>query len=288
MPINATILATLAINAAAPGAMTVDLSKYQLTATHMLPPIAASEASAVTYNWDTGTLFVIGDEGEAIVEVSTTGQQLSTMTLTGFEDTEGLTYMGGGTFAIAEERIQDLVELDYLAGGAIDFNNLETVSIGPTVGNIGLEGVSFDPTTGNFIMVKEKFPQRVMEADVDFSDESANVWDLFDPTLGLADLSDVQALSIVPGMKGGPDEQNLLIFSQESAMLLEVTRSGIIESSFDFNGIATNAEGVTIGYDGTIYIVGEVPALYVLQPIPAPASLALFACAGLTAAGRRR
>lgn len=288
MPINATILATLAINAAAPGAMTVDLSKYQLTATHMLPPIAASEASAVTYNWDTGTLFVIGDEGEAIVEVSTTGQQLSTMTLTGFEDTEGLTYMGGGTFAIAEERIQDLVELDYLAGGAIDFNNLETVSIGPTVGNIGLEGVSFDPTTGNFIMVKEKFPQRVMEADVDFSDESANVWDLFDPTLGLADLSDVQALSIVPGMKGGPDEQNLLIFSQESAMLLEVTRSGIIESSFDFNGIATDAEGVTIGYDGTIYIVGEVPALYVLQPIPAPASLALFACAGLTAAGRRR
>ena len=51
--------------------------------------MTASEASAVTYNWDTGTLFVLGDEGDALVEVDANGTPLSVITLTGFADTEG-------------------------------------------------------------------------------------------------------------------------------------------------------------------------------------------------------
>lgn len=42
-------------------------------------PSVASEASAVAWNADTGTLFVLGDEGDALVEVSTTGSLISTM-----------------------------------------------------------------------------------------------------------------------------------------------------------------------------------------------------------------
>ena len=43
--------------------------------------LLAQEASAITYNKDTDTLFVLGDGGTALVEVSKTGQLLSTMTL---------------------------------------------------------------------------------------------------------------------------------------------------------------------------------------------------------------
>lgn len=287
MPITSGLFAT-ALAASSSGAASVDLSLYEHTATYALPPVAASEASAVTYNWDTGTLFVIGDEGEAIVEVSTQGEQISAMTLTGFDDTEGLTYLGGGEFVVAEERIQDVFKLAYVAGGSVNINNLDDVSLGPNVGNVGLEGVSFDPSTGKFVLVKEKNPQRVIEAAIDFSDETAIVEDLFDPGLGVSDLSDVQVLSTVPSMAGGPDADHMLIYSQESAVLMEVGRSGEVFGTFDFSGIAGDVEGVTIGPDGTIYLVGEAPELYVLTPIPAPSVLAVFGAGALIGTRRRR
>lgn len=269
----------------------LDLSNYSLTATYSLPYPAASEASAVTWNWDTGTLFVVGDEGDQLVEVSTTGTLLSSMTLTGFDDTEGLTYIGGGQFVITEERIQDAYRLTYAAGGSASRGSLPGVSLGPTVGNVGIEGLSFDPQTGQFIVVKEKTPQAVYDAVLDFPNGTASVNSLFTPALGVLDLSDVQVLSTVAA-PGSGDLENLLLYSQESALLMEVDRSGNLLSSFDFSGIAGDAEGVTIDANGTIYIVGEEPELYVLSPnpvpLPAAAWLMLSGAGGLLAFARRR
>ena len=46
------------------------------------PPnsVLAQEVSAVTYNWDTDTLFVVGDRGTSIVQVTKTGQLIDSMT----------------------------------------------------------------------------------------------------------------------------------------------------------------------------------------------------------------
>ncbi|MFO0828525.1 MAG: SdiA-regulated domain-containing protein [Phycisphaerales bacterium] len=253
----------------------LNLANYRLTATYPLPPVSASEASAVTYNWDTGTLFVLGDEGDALVEVTTNGTPVSEMTLTGFDDTEGLTYIGRGQFVIVEERLQDVFLLDYAAGGTADRSALPGISLGPTVGNVGLEGISFDPLADNYVLVKEKQPQGAYVATLDWSIPAGSMTDLFVPNLGVADLSDVQVLSTVPSLVGTADQNNLLILSQESRKLLEVTRAGDVLSSFDFTTIASDAEGVTIGPDGTIYVVGETPTLYVLRPVvvPCPADL---------------
>ena len=150
------------------GTLAIDLSNYQLSGTHSLPA-AAAEASAITHNWDSSTLFVLGDEGDAIVEVTTTGQIVSQMTLTGFEDTEGLTYIGKNRFVIVEERLQDVYLLTYSAGGSVDRSSLATVSLGPTVGNIGIEGISFDPLTGEYVAVKEKTPQAVLDVNLEWS-----------------------------------------------------------------------------------------------------------------------
>lgn len=289
------ILATLGLclaSAAYAGPTSVDLSLYQHTATINLGSLAA-EASAVTFNPDTGSLFVLGDEGDAIVEVGLDGVQRSSMTLTGFDDTEGLTYLGGGRFAIGEERLQDIYELNYTAGGTVARGSLRTASVGPTVGNIGIEGFSYDPRNDRFIMVKEKSPQAIYDAAVTFTGPPAgpdiNPSSLFDPALlGVLDLSDVQVLATVPSLAGTADEDNLLIYSQESARLLEVTRDGTILSSFDFSAIASDAEGVTIDHNGVIYVAGETPALYVLTPVPAPGPLALSALIGVLGARRRR
>lgn len=293
------ILATLAMSAsAAPTTAmaqitSLDLNNYEHSATYALPRVAASEASAVTYNWDTGTLFVLGDEGEAIVEVDAFGNQLSVMELTGFGDTEGLTYTGSGRFVLTEERDQDLYALNYAGGGSVARSTLQVASIGPNVGNQGLEGVSFDPVTGRYLMVKEKGPQAVYDTAVTFTDPPAgpdlNPTSIFDPALlGVGDLSDIQALSTVDSLLGTVDAENLLIFSQESRVLLEVDRLGAVLSRFNFSSIAGDAEGVTIGADGTIYVVGEAPELYVLTPVPAPGPLAALVTAGVLLAGRRR
>ncbi len=269
-----TILALAAGLALSPGAhaaiTALDLGTYTHAATYALPAGPASEASAITWNWDTDTLFVLGDEGDALVEVNKQGQQLSAMTLTGFDDTEGITYVGSGRFVITEERLQDAYLLTYSGGGSVARSSLSSASLGDTVGNVGVEGLSYDPATGGFVFVKERLPQAVSTASIDFTAGTATVSSLFTPSLNVLDLSDVQVLRTVPGLAGTADADHLLIFSQESSRLLEVSRSGAVLSSFDFSALASDAEGVTIDADGVIYVVGETPAMYVLTPPPIP------------------
>ncbi|MFC5767846.1 SdiA-regulated domain-containing protein [Thauera sinica] len=281
-------LATAAFVPSLASAQALDLSRYTLTASFALPG-TASESSAITWNWDSDTLFVVGDEGEYITEVSRTGTVIGSMRLTGFDDTEALTYVGNGQFVIGEERIQDVYRLTYQAGTTVARNSLASVSLGGTVGNVGLEGISYDRRDGSFVTVKEKSPQAVRAGGIDFGTGTHTLADLFSPALGVSDLSDVQVLS---GFAGTGFADNLLIYSQESQRLLEVTRGGQIVSTFDFTFISGIAEGVTIAGDGTIFITDESPYVYVLSapPVPEPETYALM-LAGLCAVGfiaRRR
>src|SRR5262249_12788935 len=83
--------------------------------TRTTPPansLLAQEASGVTYTPDPDTLFVVGDGGTSVVQVSKTGVLIDSMTLapggspqgTEFYDTEGITYVGSGNFVLVEER----------------------------------------------------------------------------------------------------------------------------------------------------------------------------------------
>lgn len=298
------LLGFAAASGASAAVTSVNLSNYTLTGSYLLPS-AASEASAITYNWNTNSFFVLGDEGDALVEVSKTGQQLSRMTLTNFNDTEGLTYVGNGQFVITEERLRDAYKFTYTANGIANRTALAAVDLGSTIGNIGIEGISYDPRNGSFVTVKEKDPQGVMSNQLVFGTPGgaqgvATTVSLFSPNLGVIDLADVQVLATVPSLIGTADENNLLILSQESSLLLEVTRGGTILSSFDLSLLSGNVEGVTIDpVTGKIYIVAEASyalggsTLFELSPpaeVPVPAALPLFsaALAGLAALRRRR
>jgi uncharacterized protein YjiK len=269
----------------------LDLSTYTLTRTmptgaSMLPN--GSESSAITYNRASGTLFVIDDEGVAISQFTRTGQFVDRMTLAGFGsaatgDPEGLTYIGNNQFVIAAERALTLYRVTYDPTTTPNRTALPSAVLAtPPVGNVGIEGVSYDPRDGSFVTVKEKAPAQVNSNVVTFgAPGSAVVTSLFDPAvLNTLDLGDVQVLSTV-AMPGSSLADQLLILSQESSMLLHVTRAGQILGMFDFAAISGSAEGVTIDENGVIYVTDETPNIYVLEPnvavVPVPAGWVLMA-----------
>ncbi|MDT0507339.1 SdiA-regulated domain-containing protein [Novosphingobium sp. MMS21-SN21R] len=288
--------------------MSIDLSTYVRVGRYDLPEptrstapannLLAQEASGVAYNWDTGTLFIVGDGGQSVTEVSLTGQFISTMTLalgnspqgTEFFDPEGIVYVGGGQFVMTEERDRNAVKFTYEAGTTLDRAETQTVDLGTFSPNLGLEGLTYDPLTGGFIFVKEKQPMGVFQTTIDFaagtasngSSTTENSVNLFDPNLlGVTDIADVFAFSNIASLVGTPEEGNLLILSQESGKILEVDRLGNVLSSLTLqtdpgnplNIAAQGHEGISMGPDGTIYVVSENgggdadhPQLWVFKP----------------------
>ncbi|MCE9635977.1 MAG: SdiA-regulated domain-containing protein [Planctomycetes bacterium] len=302
--------ATLANPSAAPTG--VDLSTYVRVGrfnlpepTRTTPPagsLLAQEVSAVTYDWDTDTLFVVGDGGTSIVQVTKNGTLVNSMTLaagsspqgTEFYDTEGLTYVGSGQFVLTEERDRRAVLFTYVAGGTLTRAAAQTVALGTNVGNVGIEGLSWDPQTGGFIVVKETLPQGIFQTGINFAAGTATngsastvaSTDLFSPALaGLLDFADVFALSNLPSLAGQPDASRLLVLSQESGKIVNISRIGVISSSLTIvtdpgnplDVASQQHEGMTMDRDGNLYVVSENgggdfdhPQLWVYAPSALP------------------
>jgi len=274
--------------------------------------LLGQEASGVTYNWDTDTLFIVGDGGRSVTQVSKTGQLINTMTLalrngapqgTDFYDPEGITYIGAGQFVMTEERDRQLVRFTYAAGTTLSRAGAQTVKLGTFDDNTGTEGLSWDPQTSGFIVLKEKSPIGVFQTGVDFaagtatngSPTAANSTNLFDTTkLGMTDVADVFALSNLPSLSGQPQASHLLVLGQENARVVLVDRGGNIQSTLNISsdpGNPLNAadqqhEGITMDRAGNIYIVNEngggsidFPQLWVYAPATgtnrAPTAVAL-------------
>ncbi|MDB9456970.1 ExeM/NucH family extracellular endonuclease, partial [Dolichospermum circinale CS-545/17] len=293
-------------------ATTVDLSTYVRVGRYDLPEptrttaptnsLLAQEVSAVTYNWDTDTLFVVGDGSTSIVQVSKTGQLINSMTLapgnspqgTDFYDIEGLTYIGNGKFVLIEERDRQANLFTYTPGSTLTKANTQTVKLGTTIDNIGIEGISWDPQSGGFIAVKEKQPAGIFQTTIDFaagtasngSPTTVNSINLFDPALAnLLDFADVYALSNLSSLNGQPDYSRLLVLSQESGKIVSIDRSGNISSSLKIISDPGNPasvvdqqhEGLTMDKNGYLYVVSEngggnisYPQLWVYAPSAIP------------------
>ncbi len=285
-------LAAQVVLAAPAQALTgVDLSTYKRVGRHDLPEptrttapagsLLAQEASGVTYNWDTDSLFVAADGSTSVVQVSKTGQLIDSMTLpagsspqgTEFYDNEGIAYLGGGQFAMTEERDRQLVRFTYAAGTTLTRGDVRTVKLGTTIGNVGFEGVGNDPVSGGLLVVKEAEPMSIFQTGIDWdagtatngSPTATGSTDLFDPALlGLGDLSDVFALANLSTLTG-PQTDDLLVLSQESGKVVVTDRAGNVSSSLTLIKDPGNPlsipeqthEGVTMDNDGKLYVVSE-------------------------------
>lgn len=283
----------------------LDLANYTLSLRVTLPVNEsaganqiAMEVSAVTYNEATDTLFIIGDEGTYITQLSKTGVVIDTMNLPAglFADPEGLTWAGGTSFVVANERERTASLVNYAAGTTLDASSVRTVKLGATVGNIGLEGVTRDPMTGGYIFVKEMTEQAIFQTGIDFtagtatngspttgSPTTASSVNLFDPTLmRMADIADVHALSNSVAASA-PDYAHLVVLGQEDGRILKVDRAGKILSRLDLpNAPNLGHEGLTFDKQLNLYVTNEngggspsLPQLWVYTPTRSAAQVGL-------------
>jgi uncharacterized protein YjiK len=316
----------LSILPAAAQSFTLNLSQYVQVGRYDLPEpsrdpapsgsLLAQEASAVTFNTATGTLFVVGDGGTSVVQVSKTGALIDSMTLAAdatkprgryFDDPEGIVYISGGPnagkFVIIEERTRVASLFTYAPNTTLGIAEGTPVKLGTTIGNVGIEGMSYDPFSGGFIGVKELNPMGIFQTTMDFSNGTAsngsastvNSVNLFDPALlGVTDIADVYSLSNVLPSES-PQYGHLLVLSQENGRLVHVDRSGNIIGTLDL-GIPPQHEGVAMDSAGNIYVVSELggaandsdlthPQLWVYAPVPEPEHYAMVVGIGALAFG---
>lgn len=259
---------------------TIDLNNYTLVGKYSLPVAATgnllgSEVSAITYNVDTDSLFILGDSSTSITQINKTGQLIDTMSLpldatrpqgTFYYDLEGLAYAGGGKFVFAEERLRQVTQFTYAAGTTLNPTSAQTVKLGTTTGNIGFEGISYDPLTGGYIIVKEKTPLGIFQTSIDFTTSVAtngspaaeNSVNLFDPALagGVLDFGDVFAFANAAPSAAG-DYSHIIVLSQESGKILKMDRAGKTYSTMDID-VTAQHEGITFDKQYNMYVTNEL------------------------------
>jgi len=313
-------LATLATLGTTAHAQWPGLNNYVLVGSYALPTLSPStptgtpapfEASAVTWNKDTNTLFMLGDGGGFIMQTTLNGTPIDFMKLPAgsspqgneFYDPEGLAYIGGGQFVMTEERYRTAVQFSYVGGSTLQRAQTQTLKLGTTVGNTGLEGITADPVTGGYILVNQRSGtgagQNIFQTQIDFavgtasngSATTANSSSLFPvANIGYADLSDVFALANVYGSAVG-GFNNVLVMTTTGVK--EMTRAGAVVSSLGL--VPTyQFEGMTMDASGNLYGVSDngdntaLSGLFVYAPVPEPGTVLLMTGGLLAIALRRR
>lgn len=267
-------LPTLSLLAAAiPAAAVEPLNRYTSITSHTIDVL---EASGVGYNWDTKTLFTIGDEATALVELSKTGATLGGMDFDynrtprearAIDDSEGVAYLGNNTFMISDERRNQGVVTLYEKGAFRTLQDLAPTSyaFGPYDGNTGLEGVCYDPIDNAFWGVKESGPVKIYKmtgvttgSPVVTQPVITKYISRLQTTLGVSQLSDIYALSACPAFNNSPRRPNLLLLARESNLIVEINRTGEILDSVSIDSIGRHTvEGMVMDETGVLYLVSE-------------------------------
>lgn len=244
------------------------LTSYQLVGEPVTIAGLEDNASGLTYRASSNTLFMVVNNPEKILELSLDGKVLRSISLTGFEDTEGIAHIEGQKFAILEER-RSAVNFITISRDTRDIKKSDTNSFTLNIfpnseKNQGLEGISIDHATGDIYLVKEKSPRALYKIsgllDND-SDISISIpWDMEAASSKMDDLS---------GLFFTPQSRRLLVLSHESFTLSEFGLAGehfsdmdLRRSNHTLSDTISQAEGVTMTADGSLYIISEPNLLY--------------------------
>lgn len=241
----------------------------------------AENASGLTFNAETGTLFAVINRPPQVAELSTDGDLLRLIPITDALDPEGITYVQDDMYILSDEgdnrlhwvRIHPDTASITLAGGARLRLGIDEIH------NLGLEGLSWDHIGKRLFIVKENMPLRIFVIDGLQKVLEQGVLDLEIAEWKSSHASSVFMADLSSVIWHGPTG-NLLLLSDESAMVAEYAPDGVPVSIMPLwrghHGLKQKVpqpEGIAMSPDGIIYILSEPNLFYRFEPKRSPAWL---------------
>jgi uncharacterized protein YjiK len=205
-----------------------------------------------------------------ILALTRDGDLLERYPLIGFEDTEGIAYMGKGRVVIVDEQQQRLhiFTLPEIAG-PIRAEQTESLAIEINLSehNKGFEGVTYDPANDRIFAIKERDPRQLYSITgmlgsignrMQIRIKDLTAW--VDRGVFSKDLSEGYY---------DPRTGHLLLLSEQSSNLTELDQQGNFVSILSLRALAGDlkhtlpqAEGMTMDNKGELYIVSEPNLFY--------------------------
>jgi uncharacterized protein YjiK len=228
----------------------------------VLPGMEKDEASDLTYNPQTKTLFSVMGKNPFLVELSLQGDVLRKMPLVGWGNPEGVAALENGLLAIVDER-QHLLTIVKVDASTRELNiaDFPQYDLGPSKDqNKAFEAIAWNPRKQQLLLGEERPP-----ALFTWSSDGSQV--LKGDKQKLAsdelDLRNLSALGI------DPRTGHTLVLSADSHLLLELDEAGEQVSFMTllggFNGLKSTiprAEGVAMDDAGVLYMVSEPDLFY--------------------------
>lgn len=231
--------------------------------------------SGVTYDYDNDRLLAVTNKGPMqLLTMDKNGTISGRYPLIGFDDTEGLAYLGNGRVALCDDELQqlDIITLPTQPRPILaEEAEFIALLINPDSNNKGFEGVTYDPVHDRLFAIKERNPRQLFEVSgvmrsIDQGRLQIKITDRIDwveHNVFARDLSDGYY---------DPRTGNLLLLSDQSRSITELDRDGRFVSFRSLLGgisglrhSAPQPEGITMDRDGNLYVVSEPNLFYKLS-----------------------
>lgn len=227
-----------------------------------LPGMVKDEASDLSYNPVTKTLFAVMGKNPFLVELTLEGDVLRKIPLVGWSNPEAVAVLENGFMAIGDERQHHLTIVKVTPQTTtLNIADFPKYDLGPSENqNKAFESAAWDPRRQQLILGEER-PPALFTWKSDGSDVLKG--DKQRVTSDALDLRNLSSLTVEP--RTG----HLLALSADSHMLLELDEKGEKVSFMTllggFNGLKETiprAEGVAFDESGNLYIVSEPNLFY--------------------------
>ena len=227
-----------------------------------LPGMERDEASDLSYNPHSKTLFSVMGKNPFLVELTLQGDVLRKMPLVGWSNPEGVAVLENGLLAIVDERQHSLVIVKVDANTqALNIADFPLYDLGPSQDqNKAFEAIAWNPRKQQLLLGEERPPalftwnsdgSQVLKGDKQKLDSDE------------LDLRNLSALGV------DPRTGHVLVLSADSHLLLELDEQGEQVSFMallgGFNGLKKTiprAEGVAMDEAGNLYMVSEPNLFY--------------------------
>lgn len=240
-----------------------------------VPVDVVDNLSGLAYDPGRDRLWSVVNNPPALLALDRRGSVVGRYTLVGFEDVEGVAYLGDDLLLLVEERRAALVIVPVPSEGqTIERASHESLTLPfASENNDGLEGAAYDVDGDRLFVVKEHSPRRLYEIrglkrsrggrlQVEIIDRSA----LVRAGLRHGDLASVEYL---------PSSGHLLLLDEESKRVVELDCSGkvVADRALERGDAALHdaipqPEGLAVDGDGNVFIVSEPNLFYAFAPRP--------------------